>query len=119
MLLDRSKYNEAAHIGGELFNDAVYELERQCMTIESVVKRKILSLPEALEVYEVTEDQFENYLAKNISENFLTLYVTGENIDRKMYLHVMSKAFQRVMGTHHKTKVAKIDKEIRQLSEEI
>jgi hypothetical protein len=119
MLLDRTKYKEAAHIGEELFQDAAYELERQCMTVESVVKRKILSLPEALEAYEVTKEEFENYLAKNISENFLTLYVTGENIDRKMYLHVMSKAFQQVMGPHHKTKVAKIDKEIRQLAGEI
>ena len=119
MLTDRENYKEEGYIGEELFQNPAYELERQCMTVESTVKRKIFTLPEALELYEVSEEQFENYLAKNIFENFSTLYTTDGTLNQNISLHVVNKVFQQVMGGRHKNKVAKIDKEIRRLSNEI
>jgi len=120
MLLDRKKYKEEAHIGEEFFQDRAYELECQCMTVESVVQRKILSIPEALEAYGVTEEQFVSYLAKKFKDSIENILHTKNGaIDISMYLRFMMNLFHEVLGENHLKNVNRLDRFIIKLSDEI
>ena len=68
---------EAAYIGEELFDNAAYELERQCASVRHAEERKLMSREQALEIFEVSPDQYTEYLAKNA---FLILWPTDTNI---------------------------------------
>jgi len=59
------KLTEADYIGEELFDNAAYELERQCASVRHTEERKIMSRGRALEIFEVSADQHTEYLAKN------------------------------------------------------
>jgi len=113
MLAVKSKYIEEAHIGEELFQDKAYELERQCMTVQNTVQRKVFSLAEALEAYGVSNEDFENYLAKTITEKYLN------TITPKMYLRVVKKKFHHGLGNEHPKEVARVDKSLDQLTGEL
>jgi hypothetical protein len=120
MLPGREKYKEAAHTGEEFFQDKAYELERQCMTVQSAVQRKILSFPEALEAYGVTKEQFANYLVKNIREEMYTTLYTGTGIiDVTMYLEIIKKLVHEAPGSTHSKKIPLVDNAIVQFSNEI
>ena len=120
MLPDRKKYTEAAHTGEEFFQDKAYELERQCMTVQSAVQRKILSFPEALEAYGVTKEQFGDYFVKNIKEEMYTTLYTGIGIiDVTTYLEIIKKLVHEAPGSTHSKKIPLVDNAIIQFSNEI
>jgi hypothetical protein len=119
MLRDRKKYTEAAHIGEEFFQNKDYELERQCMTVQSSVQRKVLSLPEALDAYGITKEQFGNFLVKNIREDVFTSLSKDGMVDVTMYLDILKKLFHEVLDDRHVQKAAPVDNAIDQFSIEI
>lgn len=119
MLLDRKKYTEAAHIGQEFFENKAYELERQCMAVQSSVQRKILSFPEALEAYCVSKEQFGNYLVKSIRQDVFTTLSKDGMVDVTMYLDILKKLFHEVLDDNHVQKAAPVDQAIDQFSIEI
>jgi hypothetical protein len=54
------------YIGEELFgNSPNYELEQKCFVVKKVVQDNIFSLDEALFIYQVDREDYENYL-KNL-----------------------------------------------------
>src|SRR6185437_8538452 len=119
MLRDRKGYTEAAHIGEEFFQNNAYELERQCMMVQSAVQRKILTFPEALSTYGVTKEQFGNFLVKSIRENVFTTLSNDGMVDLTMYLDILKKLFHEVLDDKHVQRAASVDKAIDQFSSEI
>ena len=62
---DPTKYKESAYIGEELFDDPEYELGRTCECVQRCVERRIFNLDHALELYKVTNEQYERFLSKS------------------------------------------------------
>jgi hypothetical protein len=64
MFHNTKDFRESAHIAEELFQNKEYELERQCMTVQSVIKKGICSMEDALSAYQVKKSDYYKYLGK-------------------------------------------------------
>ncbi|OOQ58175.1 hypothetical protein [Mucilaginibacter pedocola] len=99
MLRDRSTGKEEGYIADELFSDEQYELERQCMTVADVVQRKVLSLQEALTAYEVTEEQYFNFLAASYFTNITsTIQGDSEKLAQINALTIVDKLLKKLFA---------------------
>ena len=92
MYLDRSKSNEAAHVAEELFQDEVYELERQCMVVQDTVEQGVFTLDQALKGYKVSMNAYTDFLARTRT-NDITDKVQGESaqVTHTVFLEVVAK----------------------------
>jgi hypothetical protein len=64
MFPDHQQFNEAAHIGEELFDDKSYELERNCQSIQKGFERGLFTIEAGLKAYGVTMEEYDQYLGK-------------------------------------------------------
>lgn len=71
MLLDRKKYSEFGFIGEELFSNSEDDRVHKCMVAEQTIADGDFSLDEALEAYQLTKEEYENYVAKKSNANIL------------------------------------------------
>jgi len=61
-MLDRKKYIESGYIYEELFNTSEKELDHKCYVIYQCVKDMDFSLEDALNLYKVSEEDYDKYL---------------------------------------------------------
>jgi len=97
-------YREEAHIGEELFDDLSYELERQCMVVQSTVEKGIFSLERALKSYKVQKEDYDNFLAKQQYE-ILQKSIYGSsnaNAEDLSSFSVLYKLFNKLVIIHPK-----------------
>lgn len=67
MFTDNEILRESAHIGEELINSSSFtEMDRKCLVVNQTVLDGDFSLKEALDLYEVPEKAFENYIVKDL-----------------------------------------------------
>ena len=105
MQLDRSSQNEEAHIGEDLLaSSTMSPLERKCFVVKQTVTDGDFNLEEALEAYDVSKEDFEKYLAKQLVSEFL------------ICLHHSSRVFAvtssiAVIGNIYNELLAKVDEE--------
>ena len=63
MILDKTLLCEAGYVGEELIKDSgISDLDRKCYCVDISVREDIFTLAEALEAYQVTEEQFRKYM---------------------------------------------------------
>jgi hypothetical protein len=64
MLKDKSQYGEAGYVAEELLGDEEFELNQVCLTIKSLVERKVFTLEKALKAYGVAKETYAHFLVK-------------------------------------------------------
>jgi hypothetical protein len=69
MLKDKSQYGEAGYVAEELLGDEEFELNQVCLTIKSLVERKVFTQEKALKAYGVTEETYAHFLIKKQLED--------------------------------------------------
>jgi hypothetical protein len=123
MFPDKKEYKEAAHIGEELFEDKDYELERQCMSVQRGVERNLFPLDVALNAYNVTREQYEEFLAKNINKQLQAYLLIQPNaFGYSTYFHIMDRMVHLLAGEHNSHNMKYLHpllKELRKLSKDI
>ena len=60
--MKKNKRGEAGWIAEEIFSDPALKLHSTCASIERTIENGILSLEDALEIYEVSSEDYSNYL---------------------------------------------------------
>ncbi len=131
MLLDRKKYSEFGYIGEELFSDSEDDRLHKCMVAEQTVADGDFSLNEALEAYQLTKAEYEDYIAQKFNNNiFISL---SGSVDRNTkntaisampgYIEVFAKMLefsangQGLKKFHNR--IGKITRELHGLSKDI
>jgi hypothetical protein len=101
------KLTEAAYIGEELFDSADYELERQCASVRHAEERKLMSREQALEIFEVSPEQYTDYLAKNALHILWPTDTTVINwVESLISLKAINATLIYFASRHHGSKVA-------------
>ncbi len=76
MLLDRKKYSEFGYLNDDLSGDAQKDLLHKCMVVEQSIADGDFPLEEALQAYQLTGEDYENYIAR-ISNDHIFLSLSG------------------------------------------
>lgn len=101
------KLTEAGYIGKELFGNDAYELERQCASVRHAEERKLMSREQALEIYEVSPQQYTEYLAKNTFHILWPVDTTEINWgESSISLKAIDATLNYFASRHHGSKVA-------------
>ena len=101
MLTDKIKYGDAGYAADELFQNADYETDRQCMIVQDMVGRKILSREQALEAYGIDQNTYTRFLTREyakslkssiISVNDTASYIVFVDVMRNIMLTTFDQA---------------------------
>lgn len=61
--MDKKFLCEAGYVGEELIEESgISEISRKCYCVDICIREDIFTLAEALEAYQVTEEQFRKYI---------------------------------------------------------
>jgi hypothetical protein len=65
MFLDKSSLTESGYIAEDLLDGKLEDLSRKCFVIRQTIHDGDFTLEEALKLYQVSEDDYKKFLAKN------------------------------------------------------
>lgn len=114
MLLDRKKYTESGYIAEELFHKEQDDLLHKFMVVKQVIADGDFSPEEAFEAYQVSKEDYENFVAKNRNYEIKADFTgTNEQEFSIIYIEVINK----MVSNHFYDPIYKddIEKVIRQL----
>ena len=74
MFLDKSSLTESGYIAEDLLQGNFEELSRKCLAVKQTVRDGDFTLREALKLYQVSEDDYKNFLAKNFITELQTAF---------------------------------------------
>jgi hypothetical protein len=120
MFLDRSKYTESAYIGEELLADGQSDRLHKCMVVEQTVTDGDFSMDEALEVYEVSREEYEEFLAKKYNYDIKASFSgASESESYIMYIQVVDRMLNGYFNARYQKQVKAIRKKLRDMSHDI
>jgi hypothetical protein len=91
MFPDKHIHTEAAHIGEELLDNPLYEIERKCESIQRGVERGLFDVPAGLKAYGITQPEYEKYLGEHMSEQLVTAVSLSTAMSGyTSYIHVIN-----------------------------
>ncbi len=95
MYPDNLKYQkEEAHTGEELLNSSqVSDLERTCMVIKQLVDDKAFSLNEALELYGLSNQEYDNFLSRHMKAELSAALSSVSHAKDKMMISLQIMSF--------------------------
>lgn len=119
MLLDRNKYSESGYIGEELIGDAAHELEQRCMAVQQSVKDNDFPYEDALDAYQVTDEQYKSFIGEALNRNiFISLSGTTLPVNKNAYFEVYERMLLSYFS-HPSTKLVNKLKKLLQEAKEI
>lgn len=98
-MLSKSPFlKEEAYIGEELLEPGS-ELERKCLVVKQTVQDGDFSLTEALELYKISQEDYEKFIATNAVQE-IQISLTGVTATLKMAVtvDVMAKMVRAMFG---------------------
>ena len=120
MLSDNNKYKEEGFIGDETFQTKEQETEHLCRIIQSTVERRVFTLDEALNAYEVSLKDYELYLAKNFYNEIQGTSNGLSDTDSALtYIHVTMNFLNMRFERDHMKDLEKIYTELSRFSKKI
>lgn len=120
MLLDRKKYVESGYILEEAFANDRDEKFHKYAIVEQTIADGDFSMEEALEAYQVTRKDFENFLAKKYNFQIKASFSGAPKQSASiMYLHILNYMLSDFFEPRFKNRLKSIQKELNQLSHEI
>src|ERR1700729_1435438 len=93
MLEDNFKFVESGSVAEDIFSDADLSMRSKCISVERTVGKRILNLEKALEIYEVPQSAYFEFLAKNEARKIDTA-VSSES--QKEQLISMIRVYQEM-----------------------
>jgi hypothetical protein len=100
----RSKRGEAGWVAEEMFENASLKLRSKCLAIDDQIERGVLNLEDALEVYEVSANDYLNF------------YISEQSAQAEARFHGKSPVFQTMIKIkylnyffHNSTRVVQSD----------
>jgi hypothetical protein len=120
MLADRINTGDAAHIAEEIVNDAGFAMRSKCISVYGVVSDKIVSLENALELYQVPHEVYVDFLAKKQAEEVEDQSVHSSFKETMIFrIHLYEKIFEHTFSSLNRAHVQKMLKLLKQYSKEI
>jgi hypothetical protein len=74
MFLDKSSLTESSYIAEDLLQGKLEDLSRKCIVVRQTIHDGDFTLEEALKLYQVSEEEYKNFLAKNFIAELLTSF---------------------------------------------
>ncbi len=104
MQLDKSKLKEEAYIGEELMEDSnMSKLDRKCFVVRQTVADGDFTLEEALNAYEVSREDFYNYISQQVASEINVFFSNSSS-------HVLAvTASIAVIGELYKVFLGNVD----------
>lgn len=118
MLSNKPFLKEEAYIGEELLTLGS-ELERKCMVVKQSVQDGDFSLAEALELYKVSQEDYEKFVAKNVVQEIqISLSGVTAIVNIAATVDVLAKMVGAIFGNAD-AKSSLVIKQLETISKEI
>jgi hypothetical protein len=89
MLEKRNNQGESGWIAEEIFEDAELKMHSKCLAVDDQVARGVLLIDEALDIYEVS------------LEDYLNFYIKEQSAQAEVRFHAKSPMFQALLNVKY------------------
>jgi hypothetical protein len=120
MLMGNAKFKEQGFLGDEVFQTREKEITHLCRIIQSTVERKVFTLEEALEAYEISLKDYELFLAKSFYNEIQDTSTGLSASDNALtYIHITMNFLNLRFENEYAGDIEKVYLELGRLSKKI